>query len=98
MARIHLRSVLAEIDTPDNRGQAREFSLKYATADGEERFRQKVRKAGSLGGAATHATGKFRYNIKQKGLLLIVDVATGENRSLKIGRLIEYNGVRILHG
>lgn len=98
MARIHLRSVLAEIDQPDKQGQAREFSLKYAKANGEEGFKAKVRKAGSLGGMATHSEGRFRYNVKQKGVLVIVDCATNETRSIKIARLIEYNGVRIQHG
>jgi hypothetical protein len=98
MARIHLRSVLAEIDTPDKQGNAREFSIKYAKEDGDEGFKAKVRKAGSLGSGATHSTGRFRYNVKERGVLVVFDVAKEETRTLKIARLIEYNGVRIQHG
>ena|SRR4028118_2021061 len=99
MARIHLRSVLAEIDTPDRHGNGREFSIQYAKEDGELGFKQRVRKAGSLGGAATYTSGgRFRYNVKQKGVLVVVDCLTQQTRALKIARLMEYNGVRIQHG
>jgi hypothetical protein len=97
MTRIRKAAVLAEIDQPDWHGQPREFSIQYAKADGELGFKARARKAGALGGAATHTGGRFGYNVKQKGVLMIVDCATGQTRSLKIARLISYNGIRIQH-
>lgn len=97
MARINLRSVLAEIDTPDRSGQPRYFSIEYAKADGELGKKERVRKAGYAGGATRSEGSKFRYNVKKNGVLLVTDATGTQTRTLKIARLISYNGIRINH-
>jgi hypothetical protein len=98
MTRIRKAAILAEINQPDRHGQPRIFSLEYAKADGSLGTKERARKAGALGGTATHSSGKFGYNVKHNGILMIVDCKTNETRSIKISRLIKYNGVRIQHG
>lgn len=96
MAHIRLRAVLAEIDLPDRYGQPRYFAISYAKADGELGQKPRVRKAGYAGGAARSESSKFRYNVKKNGVLVVTD-EQGNTRTLKISRLIAYNGIRINH-
>lgn len=94
---IHLRTVLAEIDLPDGEGRPRAFSLGYYKTSGVPGSKAAVRKGGQAGGSAG-GSGKFRYQVKEKGTLQLVDCATGQPFAVKICLLTHYNGRAIQHG
>ena len=94
---IHISTVLAELDLPDGNGLPRAFSLGYYKVNGTKGSKPAVRKGGQAGGAAG-GSGKFRYQVKEKGTLQLVDCATGQAFALKIDLLTHYNDRRILHG
>ncbi|MBF9239457.1 hypothetical protein I2I05_18840 [Hymenobacter sp. BT683] len=99
MQRIHLRTVLAEIDQHEQDGQGRAFSLQYYKTDGRRGSKPAVRKGGlaGIGPAASPTSGGFRYKLKQKGTLQLVDCATNKSFALKIILLTHFNGQRIQH-
>lgn len=100
---IHIRTVLAEIELPDGSGQPRAFSIGYYKTNGTKGSKPAVKKGGlasGIGGAAS-AEGRssaFRYKVKEKGVLMLVDCATGLPFALKINLLCHYNGRDIKHG
>ncbi|MGI4871222.1 MAG: hypothetical protein ACRYFX_08600 [Janthinobacterium lividum] len=97
MQRIHIRTVLAEIDLPGPQGQARAFSLAYFKTNGSKGQKATVRKGGLSGGAAG-GSGKFGYKVKEKGTLQLINCQNEQAFAVKICLLTHYNGQRIQHG
>ena len=100
---IHIRTVLTDIELPGGDGQPRAFSLGYYKTDGTKGSKATVKKGGlsGVGGLSTAGpTGRsaFRYKVKEKGTLQLVDCRNNQPFALKIILLTEYNGRRILHG
>ena len=100
---IHIRTVLAEIELPDGSGQPRAFSIGYYKTNGTKGSKPAVKKGGlaGVGGGSTAGPGgssTFRYQVKEKGTLQLVDCATGQAFALKIILLCHYNGRDIKHG
>jgi len=100
---IHIRTVLAEIELPDGNGQPLAFSIGYYKTNAQKGSKPAVKKGGlaGVGGLSTagpEGRSAFRYKVKEKGTLQLVDCATGQPFALKINLLTEYNGRRILHG
>ena len=100
MQRIHLRTVLAEIDQHEENGQGRAFSLQYFKTDGTRGSKPAARKGGlsGVGPGASPASGGFRYKVKEKGTLQLVDCENNQSFALKICLLTHFNGQRIQHG
>jgi hypothetical protein len=100
MQRIHLRTVLAEIDQHEQDGQGRAFSLQYYKTDGSKGTKPAVRKSGlsGIGPMPSATSGGFRYKVKEKGTLQLVDCSTNKSFALKFCLLTHFNGQRILHG
>ena len=100
---IHISTVLAELDLPDGNGQPRAFSIGYYKTDGSKGSKPAVKKGG-LAGVGGHSTAgpegrsAFRYKLKEKGTVQLVDCATGRSFALKIILLCHYNGRDIKHG
>lgn len=99
MQRIHIRSVLAEIDQYEQDGQGRAFSLQYYKTNGTAGSKPALRKGGlsGAGSGPTAGSGGFRYKVKEKGTLQLVDCRTNKPLALKIILLTHFNGQRILH-
>ena len=102
-SQIHIRTVLAEIELPDGNGQPLAFSIGYYKTSGTAGSKAAVKKgglAGVGGGSTAGPAGRsaFRYQVKEKGTLQLVDCATGKAFALKIILLTHFNGRRILHG
>ncbi len=100
---IHIRTVLAELELPDGNGQPLAFSIGYYKTNGTKGSKPAVKKGGLAGvgvGSTAGPAGNsaFRYKVKEKGTLQLVDCATDQAFALKIILLTEYNGRRILHG
>lgn len=99
MQRIHLRTVLAEIDQYEHEGQGRAFSLDYYKTDGTKGNKPAVRKGGAAGPApaAGATSGGFRYKVKEKGTLQLLNCGDNQAFAVKICLLTHYNGQRIQH-
>ncbi|WP_375418120.1 hypothetical protein [uncultured Hymenobacter sp.] len=99
MERIHISTVLAEIDLGEADGSPRTFSLQYYKTDGTKGRKATLRKSGASGAGPGPAAGSggFRYKVKEKGTLQVVDQKTGKPLGLKIILLTHYNGVLIRH-
>jgi hypothetical protein len=100
---IHIRTVLAAIELPDENGQPRAFSLVYYKTNGTKGSKPAVKKGGlaGVGGGSTagpEGRSAFRYKVKEKGTVQLVDCATGKPFALKIILLCGYNGRDIKHG
>ncbi len=100
---IHIRTVLAEMELPDGAGQPRAFSLGYFKTNGTKGSKPAVKKGGlsgvgGLGTAGPAGRSAFRYKLKEKGTVQLVDCATGQPFALKIILLSHFNGRDILHG
>lgn len=99
---IHIRTVLAEIELPDGNGHPRAFSIDYYKTNGTKGSKPAVRKGGlaGVGGISTggpEGRSSFRYKVKEKGTLQLVD-EHGQAFALKIILLCGYNGRDIKHG
>ncbi|MDO7885372.1 hypothetical protein [Hymenobacter cheonanensis] len=99
---IHIKTVLAEIELPDGNGQPLAFSLGYYKTNGTKGSKAAVRKGGHSGGSTpgggAEGRSAFRYKLKEKGTVQLVDCATGRPFALKIILLCHYNGRDIKHG
>ena len=98
---IHIRTVLAEIELPDGSGQPRAFSIGYYKTNGTKGSKPAVKKGGLAGGGGTASgsgTSPFRYKVKEKGVVLLVDCANGLPFALKISLICHYNGRDVKHG
>ncbi|RDC63277.1 hypothetical protein [Adhaeribacter pallidiroseus] len=100
--RIRMAQVLAEIDQYEIGGRLHTFSLNYIKTNGQKGFKERVRKSGNYSNHPTEGTkkesgNKFRINIKNNGLFMLVDNRTGQPFALKISLLTHYNGQRIRH-
>jgi hypothetical protein len=100
---IHISTVLAELDLPDGSGNPRAFSIGYYKTNGTKGSKPAVKKGGSAGVGGLSTAGPegrsaFRYKVKEKGTLQLVDCATGQAFALKIILLCHYNGRDIKHG
>jgi hypothetical protein len=100
---IHIRTVLAEIELPDGNGHPRAFSIDYYKTNGTRGSKPAVKKGGlaGVGGGSTAGSdghsSAFRYKVKEKGTLQLVD-ENGQPFALKIILLCGYNGRDIKHG
>ncbi|MDB5270078.1 MAG: hypothetical protein JWP58_3118 [Hymenobacter sp.] len=99
MERIQLATVLAEIDLGEVDGHGRTFSLQYYKVDGTKGRKETLRKGGVSGASAGPAAGSggFRYKVKEKGTLQLVNAQNGQPLGLKIALLTHYNGQVINH-
>jgi hypothetical protein len=105
MERIQLATVLAEIDLWEIdlvhgvNGQGRTFSLEYYKVDGTKGRKETLRKGGANGAGTGPAAGSggFRYKVKEKGTLQLVNAKNGQPLGLKIALLTHYNGHLINH-
>ena len=99
MERIHINQVLAEIDLCEVDGHGRTFSLQYYKVDGTKGQKETLRKGGASGAGAGPAAGSggFRYKLKEKGNLQLVNAKNGQPLGLKIALLTHYNGQVINH-
>ena len=96
--RIKISHVLHEIDQVEQGGQLHYFSLHYSKVNGKKGYKGRVRKAGTfLSLTNAVSTSKFKYNVKENGVLLLVDDTNNQTFSLKICLLTHYNGIRIQH-
>lgn len=94
-----MATVLAEIDLAEVDGHGRTFSLQYYKTDGKKGRKETLRKGGTSGaGTGPKAgSGGFRYKVKEKGTLQLVNAMDGQPISLKISLLTHYNGQVINH-
>jgi hypothetical protein len=103
MSRIHIRQVLALMDTYEVQGKPVGFSLKFVKEDGEVRLINKCAK-GWKNPNATGSLSNFKYNVKSKDIVLIRDINfIGKNKekgrtiSVKIDGIIQFNGLTVFH-
>jgi hypothetical protein len=95
---VKLATVLAEIEMYERDGVLHTFSVRYVKRDGKVGEKLRCRKAGGSAGTTVAASSsKFRYSVKEKGVLLLINADTDEPFSIKISRLTHFNGVRVKH-
>jgi hypothetical protein len=81
------------------------FSVKFVKDDGSirtiEKARKSVKHATIGGGRSERAPGKFKYNLKERGVIMLYDTQAKEKnkqfRSVKISSIIEFNGQPVHH-
>ncbi len=103
MAQIHIRQVLALMDTYEVGGKPVEFSLRFIKESGEVRFIKRCAKGWK--NSSTKGLSNFKYNVKSKDIVLIRDIdffngvgkEKGRSISVKIDGIIEYNGLNVFH-
>lgn len=94
MPKIHLRQVLAEMDTFETDGQPRIFSLVYCSDKGGLLHIKKASKgwkSGTNGGKS-----KFAYNLKERGARLIFDHDAQHPRTIFIDGIMKFNGMDVV--
>jgi hypothetical protein len=93
---IHIRQVLALMDTYEIGGKPIEFKLTFVTNGGEKRHLERAAKGWKSGKSATNGKSNFGYNLKEKGIVLIRDLNYNNNE----GRTISVNidGIRSFNG
>jgi hypothetical protein len=94
---VKLRAVLADINQDVRDGSPHYFSIRYVKADGSIGQKARVRKSGQFNGAEIKGESHFKYNVKQKGILVLFDEATNRHFSIKISRITHYNGQEVWH-
>jgi hypothetical protein len=96
---IDIATVLNLINiTYDERNRPKIFSIKFVKDNGQVRHIAKAQKSvkhAKIGGGKGDKS-KFKYNLKERGTILICDTAAKKKedqyKSVKISTIIEYNG------
>lgn len=95
---IGIAEVLARIDTSPIDGA---FSLTFIKRDGSVRKIERAQKGIQSDHTSTSAKSNFRYNIKQKGVVLVADLDAINKRdkfkTIKISRIIKFNNIPVHH-
>jgi hypothetical protein len=91
---IHLRQVLAEMDTYEANGEEKKFSLLYAQKDGSLLHIAEASKGWKSGKEGIKSN--FGYNLKSKGARLIFDHDAKHPRTIIIDGILEFNGMKVL--
>lgn len=96
---IHIRQVLALMDTYESSGKPVEFSLSFVKDNGE--WRDLKRAAKGYKSQKPGNASSFGYHLKSKGIVLIRDLEfnKGEGRSIsvKIDGIRKFNGLTVFH-
>jgi hypothetical protein len=94
MADISINIALARMEqTTTQEGEPVLFSIEFIKADGSLR-KMKAQKHVKF---PENAKGKFRYNLKSKGALLLFDTDIKEYRAVSIDSIIKYNDFNVIH-
>jgi hypothetical protein len=95
---IHLRQVLALMDTYELDRKPQIFSLQFIKDNGEIRELKRAAK-GHKSGVAKNEKSNFGYNLKEKGIVIIrdLDFRGGEGRtiSVRIEGIRKFNGLTV---
>jgi hypothetical protein len=100
--KISIGVVLAQIDQAVVNDKPQTFQIKYRKMDGsigEIRDAQKGVKHPKGGGeqSSSGSGGKFSYNIKESGTLLLYSQERNGTRAIKIDLIREFNGHTVFH-
>jgi hypothetical protein len=97
---IHIRQVLAIMDTYEVGGKPVEFKLLFIKDNGELRYLTSAAK-GYKSTRTSKGQSSFGYNLKDKGIVLIrdLDYNNGEGRtiSVKIDGIRKFNDTTVFH-
>lgn len=98
MARIHIRQVLALMDTYEVDTKPIEFSLSFITKSGEWRHLKRAAK-GFKSSRTAKGQSNFGYNLKEKGIVLIHDLDYIDPKTKEKGRVISVviEGIRFFN-
>lgn len=94
--KVKLAAVLADMEQPEQDGALRTFSIQYVKKNGTVGEKLRCRKSGQAAGATTES-GRFRYNVKQKGVVVLTNLDNNQSFSLIIAYITHFNGVRVWH-
>ena len=99
MPGISINVVLSRMQqTVDADGQPVNFTLEFVKDDGSIRFikAQKHVKYHSFE-PGKNENSKFKYNLKNKGSILLYDMELKEYRTVKIDSILKYNNIDVIH-
>lgn len=94
---IDIGTALDRINITHEGGKPVNFSISFVKDDGSIRNIKCARKNVKHPGQKSNSGGKLNYNLKSKGVLLVHDEDMNEFRSIKISRVIEFNGEKVFH-
>lgn len=98
MSAINLKTALALIDISAIPGEERPFSIKFVKANGESRFISKATRTKSRELTAEPVErSNFKYNIREKEILMIHDMDKDRIISVKIRTITHFNGMEVIH-
>lgn len=95
--KVKLSAVLADMEQPEQDGALRTFSIRYVKTDGTVGEKPRCRKSGQAAGAAVTEGSNFRYNVKQRGIVVLTNLDNNQPFSLRIALITHFNGVRVWH-
>lgn len=97
--KIGIAQALALMDITVHENKPVYFSIEFCKMDGSigriERAWKNV-KMPEVGGSKSETTG-FKYNLKEKNVVLIRNADTKETRAIKIFFIIKFNGFLVFH-
>jgi hypothetical protein len=93
---IHIRQVLALMDTYETGTKPIEFKLSFVTNDGEWRHLKRAAKGWKSGKTTLGGKSNFGYNLKSKNIVLIrdLDYNNGKGRTISVN----IDGIRTFNG
>lgn len=94
---ISIRQALAEMDITYEDGLPKSFSIEYWREDGTPGKMEKATKNEKRPGSGGAAKTKFKYNVKERGVVLLFNLETNETRAVKITRINKFNGEEVFH-
>jgi N-acetyl-anhydromuramyl-L-alanine amidase AmpD len=94
---IDIGTALSRINITHEGGKPIVFSISFVKEDGTIKKIQNARKNVKHQGQSSTAGNKALYNLKSRGILLIYDEEISDFRSIKISRIIEFNGEKVFH-
>ncbi len=89
---IGIATVLAQVDLS---AVGQPFTMEFVKADGSLR-KIRAQKGHKKEGASAEGSS-FKYRIKGSGNILVRDLDSGEDRAIKISRIISFNGQKVKH-
>ena len=96
---IHIRQVLALMDTYETNSKPVEFSISFTKDNGE--FKELQNAAKGYKSQKKGNSTSFGYHLKSKGIVIIRDLdfnnGLGRSISIRIDGIIKFNGLTVLH-
>ena len=83
--------------TVDQDGQPINFTIEFVKEDGSIRRMRAQKHVKYPSSGSVNEKSNFKYNLKNKGIILLYDLDEKDYRAVKVDSILKYNGIDVNH-